>query len=36
TRCGQVYWPGTHYERMQRTVARILADPRNTGARGVH
>jgi uncharacterized protein with PIN domain len=23
-RCGQVYWPGTHYERMQRTVTRIL------------
>jgi len=22
--CGQVYWPGTHYERMQRTIARIL------------
>jgi len=35
TRCGQVYWPGTHYERMQRTVARILADPRCPGAHGV-
>jgi uncharacterized protein with PIN domain len=30
--CGQVYWPGTHYERMQRTVARILGeDPRGLG-----
>lgn len=30
--CGQVYWPGTHYERMQRTVARVLSkDPHDLG-----
>jgi uncharacterized protein with PIN domain len=22
--CGQVYWPGSHYDRMQETIARIL------------
>jgi uncharacterized protein with PIN domain len=22
--CGQVYWPGTHHERMRRTIARIV------------
>jgi uncharacterized protein with PIN domain len=28
TACGQVYWPGTHYEQMRRTVARVLGqDP---------
>jgi uncharacterized protein len=25
-RCGQVYWPGTHYERMKETVAGILRE----------
>jgi uncharacterized protein with PIN domain len=25
TSCGQVYWPGTHYERMQETIAQILS-----------
>ncbi len=30
--CGQVYWPGTHYERMEKTVARILReDPKGLG-----
>jgi uncharacterized protein len=38
-RCGRVYWRGTHFQRLQRTVARVRAGgeptsrPRSAGAR---
>ena len=33
TDCGQLYWPGTHYQRLRRLVEEVLAEGASSGTR---